>query len=281
MSVGTFQQPNNLTQNSSLYKGNIDSSIMSMNLVGGGFAPHQSSTPNMTVTIDPGNLLFISGFVLTSPTLSSQSVQISGSISAPISHPRIDRIIIDSTTGAIATITGVESTTPSAPSITAGYLPIAQVYLVVNQSIILNSNITDERCLMSTLTLSTYPTITPGNATTLAGALTSKNTTSLSYVKLKEIVMNVSGTFRISFNLSCPDGNGIITAYGRIYKNGIAYGTEQSTLSTIPTNFTQDLSFVNGDLVQLYVKVNNSSQHAYIDTFLIQCSDYRATVNIN
>lgn len=42
--------------------------------------------------------------------------------------------------------------------------------------------------------------------------------------------------------------------YGRIYKNGEAYGTERSMSSITPETFSEDLAFVARDLIQLYMK---------------------------
>ena len=45
------------------------------------------------------------------------------------------------------------------------------------------------------------------------------------------------------------------TAWGRIYKNGVAFGTEHSDGSGNYVTKTQDLTFATGDTIQLYIKV--------------------------
>lgn len=77
------------------------------------------------------------------------------------------------------------------------------------------------------------------------------STTSTSYVKLKEMVCNKTGTYRIKFTM-----NGInvgVPVYGRIYKNGTAVGTERTCTDT-PVTFTEDVAFTVGDLIQIYGK---------------------------
>ena len=62
--------------------------------------------------------------------------------------------------------------------------------------------------------------------------------------------VNTTGNYRVSFFL---DGLGYSgTTYGRIYRNGAAYGTSQSLFNTAGS-FTEDLFFYAGDTVQLFV----------------------------
>jgi hypothetical protein len=78
-----------------------------------------------------------------------------------------------------------------------------------------------------------------------------KKTTSQSYVKAKEIKVYRPGTYRIKFDLAIR-GSGL-TAYGRIYRNGEAIGTERSTSKTSWTTFSEDIAgWEEGDLIQLY-----------------------------
>ena len=72
------------------------------------------------------------------------------------------------------------------------------------------------------------------------------------YVKKKEIVLDYGGTLRIKFDLRHDAG---ATAYGRIYRNGAAVGTERSTTSATYVTFSEDISgWSPGDLCQLYIK---------------------------
>lgn len=72
-----------------------------------------------------------------------------------------------------------------------------------------------------------------------------------SYVKKKDVTYNeINGTIRVKFDIKTSIAN----ALGRIYKNGAAFGTEQTTGSTTFVTFSEDLAFTKGDLVQLYIK---------------------------
>jgi len=80
------------------------------------------------------------------------------------------------------------------------------------------------------------------------------STSSTTYVKMKELEIVRSGNYRITFNIS---SNVARTAgkYGRIYKNGVAIGTERQTDNLIFESFTEDINgWVTGDLCQLYLK---------------------------
>ena len=78
---------------------------------------------------------------------------------------------------------------------------------------------------------------------------TARTTTSLSPEKLKEIRYNeISGTITVSFTHSRVSGNGKSKA--QIYKNGVAFGTERESVSL--TTYTENLSFSQGDLIQIY-----------------------------
>ena len=92
----------------------------------------------MTVTLDPGMLLGSGSIV-------SQGTQVSGTITAPVSNPRIDLVTISSSTGALSIVDGTEAASPAAPACPAGSAPIAQIALSVGQASIINSNITDVR----------------------------------------------------------------------------------------------------------------------------------------
>jgi hypothetical protein len=81
------------------------------------------------------------------------------------------------------------------------------------------------------------------------------NTGAGSYEKKKEIQTKVSGRFRIKFDLRT--GNIAYTAYGQIYKNGAAIGTERTTTSVTYTTYSEDLTFNRDDLIQLYIKSSN------------------------
>lgn len=138
MTTATFVQPDFTTQDATTYKGSIDASMAVLAEVGQHFACHAADTPDMTLTVDAGRLQVGAQLV-------SVAQQVSSALTAPSVNPRIDRVVIDATTGAASIVTGTEAASPSAPNIPAGKLPCAKVALVVAQTTIQPSDITDER----------------------------------------------------------------------------------------------------------------------------------------
>jgi len=82
-------------------------------------------------------------------------------------------------------------------------------------------------------------------------------TLSTSYVKMKSIVFYPEGPIgkaelRIKFDLKATSGE---TASGRIYRNGVAIGTERSTTSTTYVTYTEDIKgWKIGDTIELWAK---------------------------
>jgi len=70
--------------------------------------------------------------------------------------------------------------------------------------------------------------------------------------KVKEIVCAITGTLRINFELQMVKMDGDLYSRGQIYKNGVAHGTERTTLNQTGEVFTEDLAFTQADLIQLY-----------------------------
>lgn len=102
------------------------------------FAPHAQTTPNMTVRVDAGPVFY-------NGALTEVAAQNTATIVAPVTNPRIDRIVTDLATGAVSVVAGVENVSPTAPAIPANKLPCAQVSLLVASTAITNSMLTDER----------------------------------------------------------------------------------------------------------------------------------------
>ncbi|MCH8991941.1 MAG: hypothetical protein IIA44_09375 [Acidobacteria bacterium] len=140
MGVSTFTQPDFTGQDETALKTNYDNAAAVMKRIGVAFAPHEQATPDMTVRLD-------AGFVFDGATLTEVAAQNTGTITAPSTNPRIDRVVIDRATGAVSVVTGTEDPSPSPPAIGAGKVPIAQVSLVVSQTEIVNADLTDERAI--------------------------------------------------------------------------------------------------------------------------------------
>lgn len=106
----------------------------------------------------------------------------------------------------------------------------------------------------------------------LISADTEESTTSSTYVKAKEIKIHQGGTLRIKFDLK--SSSGIYAVYGRVYRNGVAVGTQQGSTSTSYATKSEDISgWSAGDLVQLYIK-RTGGVTAYVKDFTIYVDDY-------
>jgi len=136
----TYTQPDFTAQSGSAYKTNIDDGFAAAKLPAIGFHAQAQDTPDMTVKVNAGNIHDVG-----TDTLTTVAEQNTSTITAPSSDPRIDRIVIDSSTGIVSVITGTEASSPVAPAITSGDIPVAQVSLTVSQSQIVDADITDER----------------------------------------------------------------------------------------------------------------------------------------
>lgn len=86
------------------------------------------------------------------------------------------------------------------------------------------------------------------------------------YVKEKDITIQHRGTVRVKFDLK---GTGGDTAYGRIYVNGVAVGTERTTTETAYQTYSEDIAVLSGDEVQLYIKTGTLTVPAYCRNFRI------------
>ena len=92
------------------------------------------------------------------------------------------------------------------------------------------------------------------------------------YTKVKEIQIKRAGTYRVSFDLMAAVGIDPLSK-GRIYKNGVAYGTERSGTSAGYVTFSEDLAFVVDDLIQIYTKGTSASYYGYVKNFILYGND--------
>jgi len=87
-----------------------------------------------------------------------------------------------------------------------------------------------------------------------------------SYTKQKEIKVPFTGTYRITFDLY--SGHGTNNAYGQLYRNGTAVGTERITNDTQAHNYSEDILLFAGDTIEVWSKTQ-VSYNAYVDNFRI------------
>ena len=101
----------------------------------------------------------------------------------------------------------------------------------------------------------------------LAESNTSVTSTSDTYAKVKEVVLGRAGTITVAFIITAIAGSD--TVYGRVYKNGVAVGTERTT--TTAATFLEAFTVAKGDLIQLYVKRSGTN--------IVDAANYRIYVN--
>lgn len=146
MTVSTFKQPNYTTQTGTAYPLAIDASIAVHNRLAGPFAAHEnnvgSPAPDMSVRVDAGH-------VWNGSSLSEKAAQtVTGFVAPTSGQHRIDRVVINATTGDALRVTGTAvAGSPSAtpPAIPAGYVPCCQILITSSDTAITDSMITDER----------------------------------------------------------------------------------------------------------------------------------------
>jgi hypothetical protein len=143
MAVATWQVPNNTDQVGAEYKNALDGGFAVASRFVSCFAPNAQPTPDMTVQIQPGHI-----FNAASAQLVEVAAQNTASFIVPSLLPRIDRVVGDQITGVISVITGTESSSPVAPAIPGGKVPIARILLQTTTSAISNAMITDERAMV-------------------------------------------------------------------------------------------------------------------------------------
>lgn len=87
---------------------------------------------------------------------------------------------------------------------------------------------------------------------------TSANTTSLSYVKLKEIKVKFAGIYKVTY-LMGGGVSGVFSTYCVIYKNGsIQPSTERANTISYDLYYSFNINANADDLIQLYGKHNYS-----------------------
>lgn len=146
MTVATKTQPNYTSMLAAAYKAAIDAITAVHDRIGGAFAPHEqdvgSPAPDLSMRVD-------AGFIFSGVTLTEVAAQtVSGFTTPSAGQERIDRVVIDATTGVATRVAGTAVTgSPSAtaPAIPTGKLPCCQIRFTDASTTILNSMITDER----------------------------------------------------------------------------------------------------------------------------------------
>lgn len=237
----------------------------------GAFAPHVQVTPNLTVALDPG-------FLLNGTALTEVNAQSTGSFTLPAAL-RVDRIVIDRSTGAATIVTGTEgSLTP--PAIPFGKLPVARVLLQNTSVAITNAAIYDERALWDV----TPPASSPVTCVATLNGVDQTGVASGTNVKvnLGTAAVNVGGGFDTTNKWFKPTIPGYYVMYGQIgiqltasvsmgiqlRLNGVTSIAGTSTQSSTASFYfcsTQQIAYLNGttDYVELFGSQNTGAAGAF------------------
>jgi hypothetical protein len=138
--VAPYIPPDSTSQLWANWRSNIDAAAVNAVRVAQAFLPQAQDTPNMTVRVLEGPLFFAG-------TLTEIAAQNTGTITAPVGLPRIDRVVLNPDTGAVLLVSGVAAASPVAPAVPAGWLPICRFRLETTTTFITNGMIVDERAL--------------------------------------------------------------------------------------------------------------------------------------
>lgn len=118
----------------------VDGDLAVLARIGAIFAPHEADPAAMSIVLEPGH-------IRVGASLIEIGKQLVTGIVAPVTNARIDRVVLNNTTGVASVVKGTESASPTVPALTVGQIPVAQILLVPGQSKITNDAITDERDL--------------------------------------------------------------------------------------------------------------------------------------
>lgn len=125
----------------------------------------------------------------------------------------------------------------------------------------------------STTSTSLIKNYTPSDDVVVNDA-TESLTSSTTYIKVKELELirriDTQSLFRFKFDMK-SSGAGR-NAFGKVYRNGAAVGTEFIVVGAAYTTCEEDLTetdWVVGDLVQLYCKDQNGAGFCYTKNFQI------------
>lgn len=93
---------------------------------------------------------------------------------------------------------------------------------------------------------------------------TERSTTATTYTKVKETLITASGVYRIKFSFHRTPTN---YAYGKIYCDAVAVGTERYTESGTYVEFSEDLFVGSNHNSQVYIRTGDPVAPAYANNF--------------
>ncbi|MGF6354084.1 hypothetical protein ABIE27_001994 [Paenibacillus sp. 4624] len=103
------------------------------------------------------------------------------------------------------------------------------------------------------------------------------STYSLTPVKVREVTMNVGGTYRVSYGIR-SEAQGTNYAFGQLYADGVPRGIQRQTSLGDVVYYTEDLTINAGEVLQLYIWTDNVNRRAlYYSNMGIFISDLTST----
>lgn len=221
-----------------------------------------NASPSQTADTDIASL---SVNKLTAGTISSKAITLA--VSEGSGDSKIQGGKTDFTNSQAGFILGIDDSDGNKAKLYMGdsskYLNWDGSTLTVGGDIIATGNI--QNSAVSRIKIESYSV---GDILT-SSADTEETTSTTAYVKVKEIVIPRAGALRIKFALKSSANY----AYGRIYRNGAAIGTERSQPNSYQT-YSEDVSgWSPGDLCQLYIHSQLVTDTAYAKEFRIYSSN--------
>lgn len=245
--VAKFVQPDFTSQGGTAYKTAIDGSISVMARVSAAFACHEQTPQAMAVTVDAGAVFFNNAIV----EKTAQNITITA---APTGGDnRIDRIVLDSTTGVAQVVTGTPANTPVAPAIPSNFQPIARIYIASDQTAVTNADITDERISGAKTGSPVVGNHFTGDGVTLAYTLTGVNSTNANGViweeggriQVPDVDYSVSGNV---LTRTSPPALGVPVSWRAI-------GDTQNYALGVPGAGTVGLTSLMAEVMSMFVPV--------------------------
>ena len=89
----------------------------------------------------------------------------------------------------------------------------------------------------------------------------------LTYQFWTSIRVKKAATYRVFFSIAATAANN--AAYGKIYKNGGAIGTERIKAGAGYEEFSEDIAFAVNDRIQIYFKTDDGDHYAYVSNFKV------------
>ncbi len=228
-----------------------------------GLMVYERSTPSFTLNISAGKC-YVDNEVYDEPIFTVVVIA-----AAHATLPRLDIVCYDTSYGGAADTIGTPSATPIPPDIPAGDILLAIIEVPPAHTTIENCHIKDKRIIIKPTGLK-YE----ASDSILTYDDTESTYDNTSYAIEKELdpvpddVFEDESEFKIKFDIKTA--NVATTVYGRIYRNGVAVGTEQSTTSTAYVTKSEDISgWSAGDLIQLYTKTGTSGVIVYVEHFRV------------